>query len=143
MRVLLDTNILIDYIALRQPYAESAERIMFLCKNRQIHCCMAAHSVMNVFYILRKNFTVDERRIILKELCEIIEVISIEKSKIIASLENHDFSDMEDCLQSKCAEEFSADYIITRNIKDFQYSTIPAVLPDDFLHIINSDNNNS
>lgn len=143
MKVLLDTNILIDYIALRQPYTESAERIIFLCKNRQIHCCMAAHSIMNAFYILRKNFTVDERRIILKELCEIIEVIGIEKNKIIASLENHDFSDMEDCLQSECAKEFSADYIITRNIKDFQYSTIPAVLPDDFLCIINSDNNNS
>ena len=90
-----------------------------------------------------KTLLLTERRIILKELCEIIEVISIEKSKIIASLENHDFSDIEDCLQSKCAEEFSADYIITRNIKDFQYSTIPAVLPDDFLNMINSDDSNS
>ncbi len=108
MRVLLDTNILIDYIALRQPYSESAEKIILLCKNNQISCCMAAHSVMNIFYILRKNFTVDERRIILKELCEIIEVIGIEKNKIIATLDNYDFSDMEDCLQAKCAEEFSA-----------------------------------
>lgn len=46
---------------------------------------------------------------------------------------NEAFSDVEDCLQSQCAKRFSASYIITRNIKDFEHSDVPAILPDDFL----------
>jgi len=57
--VLLDTNILIDYIAYREPYTGSAEKIITLCKNKTIDGCIAAHSVMNIFYILRKSFSVE------------------------------------------------------------------------------------
>ena len=120
MKVLIDTNVLIDYISLREPFTHDAEKILSLCKDKKIQGCIAAHSIMNAFYILRKQFSVDERR-----------------DKITASLENYDFADIEDCLQTECAKDFLADYIVTRNIKDFQNSMIPPILPDEFLKMVN------
>lgn len=137
MKVLIDTNVLIDYISLREPFTHDAEKILSLCKDKKIQGCIAAHSIMNAFYILRKQFSVDERRDILKGLSVFLTVIGIDEHKITASLENYDFADIEDCLQTECAKDFLADYIVTRNIKDFQNSMIPPILPDEFLKMVN------
>ncbi len=136
MRVLLDTNVLLDYLAIRQPFAEDAKRIIMLCRDNAIDGVIAAHSVMNIFYILRKVFSIDERRVILTDLCEILTVVGIDKTKIISALGNYSFSDIEDCLQMVCAEDSAVDYIVTRNIKDFQGSKVPVVTPSEFLSII-------
>lgn len=133
MRVLLDTNILIDLIAQRPSFVENAKTILMLCTEKQIDGCIAAHSVTNAFYILRKELAADERRKILSDLCRLLTVVGIEKEKLISALENEDFSDIEDCLQAECAKEFKADYIVTRNINDYRNSAIPAILPDEFL----------
>lgn len=47
MKVLIDTNILIDYISKREPYFEAADKIIMLCANEKLEGCIAAHSVMN------------------------------------------------------------------------------------------------
>ena len=137
MRVLLDTNILIDLIAQRPSFVKSAKAILGLCTDKKIDGCIAAHSVTNTFYILRNDLTADERRNVLTELCNLLTVVGIDRAKIISALANDNFTDVEDCLQTECAKEFSADYIVTRNVKDFQNSTIPAIAPDEFLKIIN------
>ena len=136
MRVLIDTNVLLDYIANRTPYADAAEQIIMLCKDNKIEGCIAAHSMMNIFYILRKNMTVSERKDILFYLSQIAEIIGIDKQKILNSISNEDFSDFEDCLQAECAKSFSADWIVTRNIKDFESSAVKAITPDEFLKIL-------
>ena len=135
MRVLLDTNVLLDYLVEREPYYESAKTIIFMCAKKEIDGYIAAHSVMNAFYILRKDFSINERRSILLKLCELVEIVGIDKSKIISSLSNEQFSDFEDRLQTECAIECNAKYIITRNIKDFTHSEIPAIEPVEFLKL--------
>lgn len=136
MTVLLDTNILIDFIAQREYYFDNARKIISLCVNDKIKGCIAAHSVMNTFYITRKDFSIEERRKILSGLCKILTVIGINYNKISNALDNENFSDIEDCLQMECAKELSADYIITRNIDDFVNSEIKPILPDDFLALM-------
>ena len=78
-----------------------------------------------------------ERKRILLGLCKILNVIGIDIEKIVSSLNNKNFTDVEDCLQSECAKDISADYNITRNIKDFENSEIKAISPDTFLEMIN------
>ena len=133
MKILIDTNVLIDYILKREPYTESAEKILFLCKNRKIDGCIAAHSVMNMFYILRKEMTVSEIRLFIVSLSKVTDIIGVDKPKIFRAIVNENFKDFEDCVQMECAKEFCADYIVTRNIKDFQNSVIKPILPDEFL----------
>lgn len=133
MNVMIDTNILIDYISEREPFGKNARTILMLCMEKKINGCIAAHSIMDVFYILRKDFSAEERKIFLLDLCNFLTVIGIDKDKIVAALENDNFSDVEDRLQVECAKVSSADHIITRNIKDFEHSEISAILPDEFL----------
>lgn len=136
MKVLIDTNVLIDFILIRKPYATDAEKILLLCKNKKITGCIASHSIMNIFYILRKEYTPKERRTILLNLCKILEVIGIDSDKIENALKNEKFSDMEDCLQAECAINSNSNYIITRNTKDFKESNILAIEPSEFLQKI-------
>ena len=55
MRVLLDTNVLLDYLIKREPYYENSRKIMDVCSSDKVTVCMAAHSVMNIFYILMNS----------------------------------------------------------------------------------------
>lgn len=121
---------------MREPYSTDAEKILLLCKNKKITGYIASHSIMNIFYIFRKEYTSKERRIILLNLCKLLDVIEIDGNKIENALRNEKFSDMEDCLQTECAISSNADYIITRNTKDFKESNVQAIEPNEFLIII-------
>ena len=133
MVVLIDTNVLLDYLLTREPFYEDAKDIVVACTEGKAKGCIAAHSISNMFYILRKDYSIKERREILSNLCLIFDVEGIDKEKILAGLQNEDFTDFEDCLQDECAKQIHADYIITRNTDDFSNSHIPAITPSDFL----------
>lgn len=135
MVVLIDTNVLLDFLLGRDPYFSNADKIIKLCAEQKIQGFMAAHSIPNMFYILRKDMSMETRREVLLNLCDILAIEAIDSVKVIAALKNSAFIDLEDCLQSDCAEEIKADYIVTRNIKDFEISEIPAILPEDFLKL--------
>lgn len=133
MRILIDTNVLADLLLGRNPYYDIAYDILTLCADKKVYGYLAAHSVPNLFYILRKFMTKEERRGALKDICQIVKVEEIDSFKIHSALDNEDFGDFEDCLQEECAVAIAADYIVTRNIKDFAASRVPAILPDEFL----------
>ena len=133
MVVLVDTNIIIDALANREPYADNAKKILEKCAAREVTGILAAHSIPNMFYIFRKNFSQDERRFLLKNLCNIFKISDLNAKKILAALENEKFVDFEDCLQEECAVESMADYIVTRNPADFANSRVKVILPKEFL----------
>lgn len=133
MVVLVDTNIIIDALANREPYADNAKKILEKCAAREVTGILAAHSIPNMFYIFRKNFSQDERRFLLKNLCNIFKISDLNAKKVLAALENEKFVDFEDCLQEECAVESMADYIVTRNPADFANSRVKVILPEEFL----------
>jgi len=133
MVILIDTNIIMDCFISRQPFVDNAKKVLRLCFRKECNGYIAAHSVTNIFYILRKDFSASKRKKMLIELCEYIEVAGIQKKQVIDALVNEDFDDLEDRLQVECARMVNADYIVTRNITDFSTSPIPAILPEDFL----------
>ncbi len=136
MKVLIDTNIILDYLTKRTPFYDPAYDLMEMCRSGEVAGYIAAHSVMNCFYILRKEYTEEERREILIRFLKLVSVVGIDRSKISSALRRKEFSDMEDCLQDECADTCGAEYIITRNIKDFDQSTVKAILPEDFVKMM-------
>lgn len=88
-----------------------------------------------MFFILRKDYNVKERREILLSLCSIFDIEGIDEDKLLAGLQNEDFSDFEDCLQMECAKRYGAEYIVTRNTDDYRMSEIKAILPEDYLRL--------
>lgn len=136
LRILVDTNVLLDYLLCRSPYDQAAKQIIVACKQRRVSGCIAAHSIPNMFFILRKAFSVAERRKLLLGICELFEVEGIDKAKILHALADEMFSDFEDCLQKECAAAFQADYIVTRNCADFKSSGIPCIEPAEFCKML-------
>jgi predicted nucleic acid-binding protein len=140
MVVLIDTNIILDHLILRSPYMDIASTVFQYCFQKKCDGYVAPHSITNIFYILRKQFSFDERKRMLLGLCDFIEIAGVQKRQLIDALNDETFDDLEDCLQSECAKAVNADYIITRNIDDFTGSSIPAILPEDFLKKIEAYN---
>ncbi|MDR1420379.1 MAG: PIN domain-containing protein [Treponema sp.] len=139
MVVLIDTNIILDHLIPRMPYGDIASTVFQYCFQRKCDGYVASHSITNIFYILRKQFSSDERKRMLLGLCDFIEIAGVQKRHLVEALKNENFDDLEDCLQTECAKAVSADYIITRNIDDFTGSSIPAILPEDFLKKMEED----
>ena len=131
--VLIDTNIFIDVLQDRIPFTDNSQAVIGLVTQKKVKGAVAAHSITNLWYILRKTYSDEERRNYLLSLFEIFDVVSIDKNRLVAALENSNFKDFEDCLQDECAYAINADYIITRNAKDFESSMVKALTPEEFL----------
>lgn len=136
MRILTDTNILIDIVLKLELFFAYVSAVLNACIDEIVEGAIAAHSVTNLMYILRKNFSLQECHQIILGFCRIVEIESVNKNKLFSALNDENFSDFEDCLQCECAETFKADYIVTRNLKDFKNSRVPAISPNEFLKII-------
>jgi predicted nucleic acid-binding protein len=135
-RILIDTNVIMDYIVEREPFSADAFKIMEYCAKHDVESCIAAHSIPNLFFILRNYLSAEKRRSVLLGLCRIFTVVGIDAAKLESALQNDAFEDFEDCLQVKCAENFDADYIVTRNLKDFEYSPVQAITPSGLLDLL-------
>lgn len=135
MTALIDTNIIVDILLKREPFVSEAQIIMTKCANRELTGYLAAHSIPNLFYILRKAYSVEERRRFIKNLCDIFLISDLNVEKIISAVENDGFTDFEDCLQEECAIEAMADYIITRNTDDYKNSRVKAIEPKEFIKL--------
>ena len=131
--VLIDTNIFIDVLQDRIPFTDNSQSVVALVVQKKVKGAVAAHSITNLWYILRKTHSDEERRNYLLSLFELFDVVSIDKNRLVAALEKSDFKDFEDCLQDECACAINADYIITRNAKDFESSMVKALTPEEFL----------
>lgn len=132
MKVLIDTNVLIDYMTHREPFFDEAKKIIGLCAENKIKGYIAAHSITDSFYIMRK-YPLDISRSLLNEMCRVMSVVGIDDKRLISAVNNLRFDDIEDCLQSVCAESCGAEYIITRNLDDFKGSEIAAISPSQFI----------
>ena len=131
--VLIDTNIFIDVLQDRIPFTDNSQAVIGLVTQKKVKGAVAAHSITNLWYILRKTHSDEERRNYLLSLFELFDVVSMDKNRLVAALENSNFKDFEDCLQDECACAINADYIITRNAKDFESSMVKALTPEEFL----------
>lgn len=134
-RILIDTNVLLDYLLTREPFYEDAKAVAISCVDGRAKGCIVAHTISNMFYILRKDYSIEERRMVLSNVCSIFDVEGIDKTKLLAGLQNGNFSDFEDCLQMECAKSYGAAYIVTRDIADYKASEIKPILPKDYLEL--------
>lgn len=133
MVILVDTNVVLDVLLKREPYDKAAQTIMTKCANGDIIGYLAAHSIPNLFYILRRAYSQKERRRFIKNLCDIFIISDLNTEKIMSAIENEEFIDFEDCLQEECAVEAMADYIVTRNPDDYKRSRIKVMEPEDLV----------
>lgn len=135
MDLLIDTNIIFDVLQNRESFVESSEKVLKMIQDRKIKGVLAAHTIPNLWYIMRKNYSQEQRRFFIESLLDYFEVSSLDKQKLLGALHRPEFSDFEGCLQDECAAELNADYIITRNTRDYRSSRVQALTPEEFLRL--------
>ena len=128
-KVFLDTNILIDYLVFRGDEAMAAEYLFECSLNGAIDLHIAAHSLTNIFYILRKDCSAEERQQIVFNLCALCNVGSISSERIEKAVSSGYTADLEDALQIQCAVDSGCDYFVTRDFEFFENSPVKTVLP--------------
>lgn len=134
MKVLIDTNILLDVLLLRAPHLENSKRVLQCCQSL-VDGYIAVHTFSNMFYILHEieEFSIEECRIAFNKLLFVFDVAGLNKQDMIDAVNNEIFSDLEDSMQHQSSVAAGLDYIVTRNCKDFEKSAVPAITPEDFL----------
>ncbi|MBQ9442304.1 MAG: PIN domain-containing protein [Selenomonadaceae bacterium] len=135
MVLLIDANVILDYLMVRRPQYDYVLRLINFCQKSDVKMFAAFHSVSIIWYTLRKEYK-SERRKLLSDMTEIFTVTSASHEEVVNAIKNESFPDFEDCLQEKCALNIGADFIVTNNIKDFSASQIPAVTPAEILEVI-------
>jgi len=136
-KVVIDTNVVLDWILGREPFKDAAEKMFeIITLRKDIKAYVTANSVTDIFYIAKKTMKVDKIRNLLLIIFKKVEIISILKSDIIKSLKS-DYKDLEDALQIICALKIQADYLITRD-KDMHSSEIRIITPEEFINAFSS-----
>ncbi|GHV12280.1 twitching motility protein PilT [Clostridia bacterium] len=134
MIILLDTNIIVDIISRRDGYSESLQ-VMRYCETGAAKGFITAKTVTDLMYILRKHIEPDSVREAVQTLLAILDVTDVLKSDITNAFKS-EMKDYEDAVQASCAARIKADYIVTRNFKDFIKSPVPPIRPGDMAELL-------
>jgi predicted nucleic acid-binding protein len=136
-RVFFDLNIILDVLQIRQPFYEDSARLLAYAEKGQIQGWIAAHSVTTLFYLISKDQSADQARVVLTRLLQFLHIAAVDQSVIEQSL-NLPYRDFEDAVQAMAAVQIKAAYLVTRNIKDYQPALLPVIQPADLLIILSS-----
>ncbi len=132
MKLLIDTNVVLDVLCNRKDFVENSSKVFKLCETKKFDGYLSAISVPNIAYILRKELSIEKLKSIIVKLNIIFSIIELKPNDLILATDL-DFKDYEDALQSVCAKRIKADFIITRNTKDFKNSQVKAITPEQLL----------
>lgn len=138
MVILVDTNVVIDFLLTREPFFDASAEVIRGCADGEVEGYIAFHSIPNLWYILRK-ISEEKRRKWLSDICSFLRVAGAKHEDVVKAIKMKEFRDFEDCLQDRCAESIGADFILTRNTEDFEGSVVRAIAPEEFLKMRERD----
>ena len=131
-KAFVDTDVILDFMIGREPFAMDAARIFTLSEKKQISICTTGLVFSNAYYVLRKLGT--HKKVIekLTQLARLVDIIGLSKLAVNRALESA-FGDFEDALQHYAALAENVKIIITRNTKDYKNSELAVLTPDQYL----------
>lgn len=131
MKLLVDTNVILDLVFNRANAAVSADLFRKISKNTDT-ALITASSATDLFYIIHKEtHNSDISYDIMEKILKITSIIPVTETDILTAMMLK-WNDFEDCVQYAVARRSGIDCIITNNTKDFKNSIIPVMLPTDF-----------
>jgi predicted nucleic acid-binding protein len=133
MKLLLDTNIILDFFLVREPFFQAANLLFEAIVNGQVEGFLSASSGTDIFYICRRQTqSLDKTRAILGDILSLLNICPIDQAILQSAFES-DLPDFEDAVQIYAALAEGLDGIVTRNIKDFDTNLIPVLTVDALL----------
>lgn len=136
MRILADTNVILEALTSREPWNKSAEKIFFMAANHTIEMYITASSATDIYYLIRKHLhNAKDAKFIMEKLYSLTGILEVTANDCIDALASP-ISDYEDAVVERVASRTDMDYIVTRKIKDYQAGDRKIILPDDFVKMV-------
>lgn len=133
MRILIDTNVILDIVQKREPFFADSYQALRKAIETDVECLISASAATDIFYMLRKAFQSPQKaKDWIEQLSRIVAFADVQGVDIHTTL-MRSMPDFEEAVVDAVTERIGASYILTRNIKDFAGSTVPAITPAEFL----------
>ena len=132
MRVIVDTNVVLDVLLARQPFVDVAGRLFARIETSQIEGLLCATTFTTIDYLLTQSLPPRESRETLRRLLGLFEIAPVNRLVVEEALRSR-VSDFEDAVIEQAGRLAGADMIVTRNLRDFRKSSIKAFGPDELL----------
>lgn len=132
MKVLLDTNIIIDIALERQPYFTNSETVLAFVEQGQIEGYISASTISDLYYLIRKQKGRDLTIEFLQEILTFCQIATVNQAAIRMAFTTN-FQDFEDSIQYSSAVVNQLDAIITRNPQDFPIVTPRIITPEQLI----------
>jgi len=139
MRVLIDTNVILDVLLKREPFYGHSQLVLLAAEEQYIHGYVSASAITDIFYVTQKSCkSKNEACALITSLVKTISIGAVDSDIIMEALDAG-WDDFEDCVQYAVGEDLDVDYIITRNPRDFSNGRIEAISPEELLNIVMPD----
>ena len=136
MKVLIDTNVILDALMKRTPWVRAAEDVLMAVAEEKVTGYITASTFTDLYYLLQKRLqNKDITKQTLLDLIAVVDVLDVTGTDCERAFDLP-MTDYEDALLAYCAKRHRVDCIITRNVKHFAGSPIIATLPGDFLETL-------
>ena len=133
MKLLIDTNVIIDVLIKRAEFYENSRGVLKLCESKKVTGYITSSSVTDIFYIVRKALKdIDATYKVMGALLDIVGVLSVSGADVQRAFALR-AKDFEDCLMSESAKTNKCSGIVTRNAKDFEEFGVELYSPDELL----------
>ncbi len=132
-RILIDTNVILDLLAKREPYYMESQQLFSLADLGEMELVISSLSLVNVHYVLSESLKIQTARSTIGKFKVLVKIFELNEKILELAINDHHFKDFEDGIQYYTAVESACEAIITRNLKDFKKSSIPVMSPKEFL----------
>ena len=132
VKILLDTNIILDIALERQPFFGESEQVLSLVEQGEVEGYISASTFSDLYYIIRKAKGRDSTLEFLRYIATFCQVATVDNSVISMAL-TCNFKDFEDAIQYSTAVINRIDAIVTRNPRDFPVTTPKIVTPNQLI----------
>ena len=130
--ILIDLKIILEVMQKRKPFYETSAHMLAGVETGLLTGYLASHSITTLFYLIQKDQSASAARAAITELLQFLKIAPVNQNTIDQAL-NLDYPDFEDAVQMISALQCKADYLITRNLSDYQPPLVPVMKPVDFL----------
>ncbi len=132
MKILIDTNVILDIVLERQPFVEDAEKLLDMAQQANFELFLTATTITDLYYIARKAKGKEIALNFIMDLMKFMEIASVDKDVVMQALQS-DLADFEDAIQENSAKKENINIIVTRNEQDFKDSDLEIYTPKSFL----------
>lgn len=135
MRIMIDTNIVLDVFLKREPFFQASYEIMKQSALQTHEGFLSATAATDIYYLLHRNMKDNARaKESMEKLLQLVGIADALGEDVHAAVASN-MTDFEDAMVAAIAERCMMEYIVTRNVKDFMESPVKAITPDEFLKL--------